>query len=75
MTQHHTAELDPINFIKTGGQFGKKRRLPTFAIVPKENGFSAFDENDNMRFKASSPTLEGLEKLLRPYSNQRTRTF
>lgn len=65
--------LDPeLNFVRTGGQFGWKRRLATYNIQRTDSGkFRAIDEYTG-HFAAQAPTLEGLEKMLRPMVDWRT---
>ena len=63
---------DDLNWVKTGGSFGKKRRFPTFVVKKEGNKYKAYDEQNKMSFKAASNSLEGLGKLLKPYIEKRT---
>ena len=63
---------DDLNWVKTGGSFGKKRKFPTFVVKKEGNKYKAYDEQNKMSFKAASNTLEGLGKLLKPYIEKRT---
>ena len=63
---------DDLNFVKTGGQFGKKRRFPTFIVKKEGIKYKAYDEQNNMQLKAASNSLEGLAKMLKPYIEKRT---
>ncbi len=63
---------DELNWIKTGGSFGKKRRFPTFVVKKEGNKYKAYDEQNKMSFIAASNSLEGLAKLLKPYIEKRT---
>ena len=63
---------DDLNFVKTGGQFGKKRRFPTFIVKKEGIKYKAYDEQNNMEIKAASNSLEGLAKMLKPYIEKRT---
>jgi hypothetical protein len=63
---------DELNFVKTGGQFGRKRRFPTFVIKKEGIKFKAYDEQNDMNLKAGANTLEGLAKLLKSTIQQRT---
>ena len=49
---------DDLNFVKTGGQFGKKRRFPTFIVKKEGIKYKAYDEQNNMQLKAASNSLE-----------------
>ena len=63
---------DDLNWVKTGGSFGKKRRFPTYVVKKEGNKYKAYDEQNKMSFKAASNSLEGLAKLLKPYIEKRT---
>ena len=63
---------DDLNWVKTGGSFGKKRKFPTFVVKKEGNKYKAYDEQNKMSFKAASNSLEGLGKLLKPYIEKRT---
>ena len=63
---------DDLNWVKTGGSFGKKRRFPTYVVKKEGNKYKAYDEQNKMSFKAASNSLEGLGKLLKPYIEKRT---
>ena len=63
---------DDLNWVETGGSFGKKRRVPTFVVKKERNKYKAYDEQNKMNFKAASNSLEGLAKLLKPYIEKRT---
>ena len=63
---------DDLNWVKTGGSFGKKRRFPTYLVKKEGNKYKAYDEQNKMSFKAASNSLEGLAKLLKPYIEKRT---
>ena len=63
---------DDLNWITSGGSFGKKRRFPTFIIKKEGNKYKAYDEQNKMRFKAGAKDLEGLAKMLEPYIKKRT---
>ena len=63
---------DDLNSVKTGGQFGKKRRFPTFVVKKEGIKYKAYDEQNDMQLKAASSSLEGLAKLLKPYIEKRT---
>jgi len=63
---------DELNWIKTGGMVGKKRRFPTYIVKKEGNKYKAYDEQNKMSFIAASNSLEGLAKLLKPYIEKRT---
>ena len=63
---------DDLNFVKTGGQFGKKRRFPTYIVKKEGNKYNAYDEQNDMQLKAGANTLERLAKMLSPYIQKRT---
>jgi len=63
---------DDLNWVETGGSFGKKRRFPTFVVKKEGNKYKAYDEQNKMSFIAASNSLEGLAKLLKPYIEKRT---
>ena len=63
---------DDLNWIKTGGMVGKKRRFPTFIIKKEGNKYKAYDEQNKMDLKAGANSLEGLSKMLKPYIEKRT---
>ena len=63
---------DDLNWITTGGSFGKKRRFPTFIVKKEGNKYKAYDEQNKMDFKVGSNSLEGLAKMLKPYIKKRT---
>ena len=63
---------DELNWIKTGGMVGKKRRFPTYIVKKEGNKYKAYDEENLGKFKAASNSLEGLAKLLKPYIEKRT---
>ena len=63
---------DDLNWITTGGSFGKKRRFPTFIVKKEGNKYKAYDEQIKMDFKVGSNSLEGLAKMLKPYIKKRT---
>ena len=63
---------DDLNFVKTGGQFGKKRRFPTYVVKKEGNKYNAYDEQNDMQLKAGANTLERLAKMLSPYIQKRT---
>ena len=67
--------MDDLNWIATGGSFGRQRRFPTFtvSINQKTGMLIACDDQDNGRFKTCAATMEQLEKVLRPYVENRTR--
>ena len=69
---HKGVEFDDLNWIKTGGMVGKKRRFPTFVIKKEGNKYKAYDEQNKMDFKAGANSLEGLAKMLKPYIEKRT---
>ena len=50
---------DDLNWVKTGGSFGKKRRFPTFVVKKEGIKYKAYDEQNNMQMKAASNSLEG----------------
>ena len=62
---------DDLNFVKTGGQFGKKRRFPTYIVKKEGNKYNAYDEQNDMQLKAGANTLERLAKMLSPYIQKR----
>ena len=62
---------DDLNWVKTGGSFGKKRRFPTFVVKKEGNKYNAYDEQNNMFLKSGSNSLEGLAKMLKPYIEKR----
>ena len=39
---------DDLNWITTGGSFGKKRRFPTFIVKKEGNKYKAYDEQNKM---------------------------
>ena len=63
---------DDLNWVATGGSFGKKRRFPTFVVKKEGNKYNAYDEQNKMSLKAGSNSLEGLAKMLKPYIEKRT---
>ncbi len=63
---------DDLNWIKTGGMVGKKRRFPTFIVKKERNKYNAYDEQNKMSLKAGANNLEGLVKMLKPYIEKRT---
>ena len=63
---------DDLNYVKTGGAFGRKRRFPTYIIKKEGNKYKAYDEQNNMQLKAMSNSLESLAKLLSPFIRRRT---
>ena len=65
-------EFDDLNWIKTGGMVGKKRRFPTFVIKKEGNKYKAYDEQNKMNFKAGANSLNSLAKMLKPYIEKRT---
>ena len=62
---------DDLNFVATGGAFGKKRRFPTFVVKKEGIKYKAYDEQDKMNLKASSNSLSGLANMLKPYIEKR----
>lgn len=62
---------DDLNFVSTGGSFGKKRRFPTFVVKKEGIKYKAYDEQDKMNLKASSNSLSGLANMLKPYIEKR----
>ena len=68
---------DDLNFVKTGGQFGKKRRFPTFLVKKEGNKYNAYeynsyDKQNKMSLTAGANSLEWLAKMLKPFIVQRT---
>jgi hypothetical protein len=63
---------DDLNWIKTGGMVGKKRRFPSYVVKKEGNKYKAYDEQNKMSFKAGANSLEGLAKMLKPYIEKRT---
>ena len=63
---------DDLNYVKTGGAFGRKRRFPTYIIKKEGNKYKAYDEQNKMQLKAMSNSLESLAKLLSPFIRRRT---
>ena len=63
---------DDLNWVETGGSFGKKRRFPTYIVKKEGNKYKAYDEQDNMNMKAATNSLEQLAKMLKPYIENRT---
>ena len=63
---------DDLNWVETGGSFGKKRRFPTFVVKKEGNKYNAYDEQNKMSLKAGANNLEGLVKMLKPYIEKRT---
>ena len=63
---------DDLNYVKTGGAFGRKRRFPTFIIKKEGNKYKAYDEQNNMQLKVMSNSLESLARLLTPFIRRRT---
>jgi len=61
-----------LNWVATGGSFGKKRRFPTFVVKKEGNKYNAYDEQNKMSLKAGSNSLEGLAKMLKLYIEKRT---
>ena len=63
---------DDLNWIKTGGMVGEKRRFPTYIVKKEGNKYKAYDEQNKMNLQAGSNSLEGLAKMLKPYIEKRT---
>jgi len=63
---------DDLNWVATGGSFGKKRRFPTFVVKKEGIKYKAYDEQNKMSLKAGANSLEGLAKMLQPYIEKRT---
>jgi len=63
---------DDLNWVETGGSFGKKRRFPTYVVKKEGNKYKAYDEQDKMNLKVGANSLEGLAKMLKPYIEKRT---
>jgi hypothetical protein len=63
---------DDLNWVKTGGMVGKKRRFPSYVVKKEGNKYKAYDEQNKMSFKAGANSLEGLAKMLKPYIEKRT---
>ena len=63
---------DDLNWVETGGSFGKKRRFPTYVVKKEGNKYKAYDEQNKMSLKAGANSLEDLAKLLKPYIEKRT---
>ena len=66
-----TVPKDDLNFVATGGAFGKKRRFPGYVIKKENNRYKAYDEQDKMNLVAGSPTLKGLANVLKPSIERR----
>ena len=66
---------DDLNYVKTGGAFGRKRRFPTFIIKKEGDKYKAYDEKNNMQLKAMSNSLESLAKMLTPFIQRRIGIF
>lgn len=63
---------DDLNWVETGGSFGKKRRFPTYVVKKEGNKYKAYDEQNKMSLKAGANSLEDLAKMLKPYIEKRT---
>ena len=68
---YESVPKDDLNFVATGGAFGKKRRFPTFVVKKEGIKYKAYDEQDKMNLKASSNSLKGLASMLKPYIEKR----
>tara|TARA_Y100000114_G_scaffold20908_1_gene16806 strand:- start:935 stop:1156 length:222 start_codon:yes stop_codon:yes gene_type:complete len=73
--------METINYVKTGGQFGRKRVLPTFIIKSFKTDlgvikYSVTDERNLERGSCGTfLTLQDAIKAFKPYADQRTRLF
>jgi len=61
---------DDLNWVATGGEFGKKRRFPGYIIKKEGIKYNAYDEDDMDR-RAGAMSLEGLARMLKPYIDRR----
>ena len=74
-------KMQSINFTKTGGQFGRKRVLPTFIIeeFKTDSGKSKFRVIDERTPERGAVgilfSLEDAIKEFKPMAEQRTRLF
>ena len=71
--------MQTINYIQTGGQFGRKRALPTFIIESFEtdSGMTKYRVTDERNLERGSCgtflTLQDAISAFKPQAEQRTR--
>ena len=63
---------DTLNYVEIGGEYGRKRRLPGYVIIHDPSKATAYKavREDNGEWAGMAPTLEGLERMMRPYSDR-----
>ena len=73
--------METINYIETGGQFGRKRALPTFIIesFQTDSGVTKYKVTDERNLERGSCgsflTLQDAIEAFKPYAERRTRLF
>ena len=73
--------METINYVETGGQFGRKRVLPTFIIesFKTDSGVTKYSVTDERNLERGPCgiffTLQDAIKAFKPYAEQRTRLF
>ena len=73
--------METINYVKTSGQFGRKRALPTFIIESFQTdlGVTKYKVTDERNLERGSCgtflTLQDAIKAFKPYAERRTRLF
>ena len=73
--------METINYIETGGQFGRKRAIPTFIIesFQTDSGVTKYKVTDERNLERGSCgtflTLQDAIEAFKPYAERRTRLF